>query len=324
MTRRTPALRPLPPGGCIGLISPSGAIHDPAITPESVAHKLRAAGYRVKLGASVGARYGYLAGTDALRAQDLHAMFADPEVDAVWCARGGYGATRLLTRIDWDLLRAHPKLLIGYSDVTALHLAIHRLCGYPTLHAPMPALDSFSPEADPFAWEAAFHALRCAEPLGTLRLPDGAARPTGHPGASASTAEGLLVGGNLSLVASLCGTPYLPDMRGKILFLEDVGEKTYALDRMLTQLRLAGLFADCAAVVLGDYTNCPVEHPDFGLTLAEIVRDVVLPCGKPVLTGLPAGHCSPTLTLPLGIPCRVDTQQGTLSFPVPLWQPYAV
>jgi len=141
-------------------------------------------------------------------------------------------------------------------------------------------------------------------------LPPGEPAPAClHPG----VAEGELTGGNLSLIAALCGTPFLPDMRGKVLFIEEIREYTYAVDRMLTHLKLAGVFDACAAVVFGGFTRCEPEYPAFGHTLEQVLAEVMIPCGKPAITGLPCGHRCPTLTLPLGVRCRVDADAGSLT-----------
>ena len=300
-------IRALRPGDRIGLIGPSGAIRDPAMTPRALAARVEALGFEPVLGQSVGAAHGYLSGSDALRLDDLHRMFADDSIGAVHCVRGGYGTPRLLDRIDYALLRAHPKPLIGFSDVTGLHLAIHAQCGFPTLHGPMVSSDAL---VDPFSRAELLRALLCPNPSGTLPLPPGEPAPACLcPG----VAEGTLIGGNLSLIAALCGTRFLPDMRGKVLFIEEIREYTYAVDRMLTHLRLAGVFDACAAVVFGGFTRCEPEYPNFGLTLEQVLAETVAPCGKPAITGLLCGHRCPTLTLPLGVRCRVDADRGTLT-----------
>ncbi len=314
MSGQAQKLRRLMPGDRIGLIAPSGATREPEFPPAALAARVAELGYEPVLGSSVGAKHGYLSGDDALRLADVHRMFADDSIAAVYCTRGGYGVPRLLDRIDFALLRAHPKLFLGYSDITALHLAIHARCGFPTLHAPMVCSDAL---VEPFSRAELLRALACAEPMGELPLPCGA------PGLACvcpGVAEGVLIGGNLSLLAALCGTPWMPDMRGKILFIEEIGEKTYAVDRMLTTLRLNGLFEACAGVLFGGFTDCQIEHPDFGLDIGQIIDEVVAPCGKPILCGLPAGHLMPTLTLPMGARCRMDAERGTLSILESIYQ----
>lgn len=294
-------------GDTIGLIAPSGAMRTEGAIERAVAETERM-GFKVKLGASAGKKYGYLSGTDDVRARDINAMFADDEVDAIICIRGGYGAMRILDQLDYELIRKHPKIFVGFSDITALHIALLNRCDLATFHAPMAVNWSGAP-LDDFSRESMYRALMHAEPMGELVNPPEYPKQTVNPG----KAEGLLVGGNLTLIAGSLGTPWEIDAKGCILFIEEVGERTYCVDRLLTQLRLAGKFEDCAGVVFGDFADCPVEYPEFGLTLEEIIRDVVAPCGKPVFTGLRCGHCTPKLTLPFGVKCRMDADECTLT-----------
>lgn len=295
-------------GDTIGLIGVSGAMQ-PSTKDRvlAAAKKVEDLGFRVKLDESVGQVYGYLSGTDEMRAGAINRMFADESVDGIWCVRGGYGVSRLLDRLDYDMIRANPKALIGYSDVTALHVQLQTRCSMVSFHGPMPSTDKLSPEL-PTAlslMDAITH-----KPLGRVINIDG----SDLFGFNGGSAQGAFVGGNLSLVSQLCGTPYALDVKDKILFLEDIGEKTYALDRMFTQLRHAGYFDDCAGIVLGAFTDCTSEYEDYAFTLEEILSDVVIPCGKPILTGLQAGHITPKLTLPLGADCRIDTEHRSLTF----------
>ena len=295
-------------GDTIGLIGPSGAVREAGAVDQAIEY-MKSLGFQVKVGESAHAKYGYLSGTDEMRARDINSMFADDEVDAIVCTRGGYGTMRLLDLLDYDLIRANPKLFVGFSDITALHIAFLEKCGLATIHGPMAAR---WPAEFPggFVQDAFYRTVMRDEPLGELHnAPGYHERRTVNPG----SAEGMLVGGNLMLITSLLGTPYELDTKGKILFIEEIGERTYCVDRMLTQLRLAGKFDDCAGIVFGDFCDCPVEYPEFGLTLEEVIRDIVAPCGKPVFTGLQCGHCTPKLTLPLGVRCRMDADRCSLT-----------
>lgn len=297
----------LKPGDTIGFIAPSGAVRTEGAIERAVAEAERA-GFRVKLGESCGQKYGYLSGTDEVRACDVNRMFLDDEVDAIMCVRGGYGTTRMLDLLDYEAIAAHPKIFMGFSDITAMHIAMLQKAELATFHGPM-ATSDWTEEMHPFSFASMMRAIGTAEPMGALQnAPDYHARRMVNPGC----AEGQLVGGNLTLIASLLGTPYELDTKGRILFIEEIGEHTYCVDRLLTQLRLAGKFEDCAGVVFGDFNNCEIEYPQFGLTIEEIIRDVVAPCGKPVFTGLQSGHCTPKLTLPLGVRCRMDANTCTL------------
>lgn len=299
--------RPLRRGDTIGLVGVSGAIHEPETRFEKMLETIDALGYRVIVADSCREEYGYLSGTDASRAKGLNQMFRDDRVDAVVCMRGGYGVTRMLDRVDFDVIRANPKLLLGYSDITALHTAIHEKVGMVTMHGPMP--DASWMELDDFSRRSMLRALSSTEPLGTLYNPEGMAPRCIVPG----RCEGRLVGGNLSLIAALCGTPYQLNPEGKVLLLEDVGEYVYRLDSMLTQLRLAGMFEKCAGVVLGGFTRCTEEYERYALSLEDVIRDVVVPAGKPVLANLSIGHTPVKITVPLGVHCAVDAEAGTLT-----------
>ena len=299
--------KPLRRGDTIGLVGISGAIHEPETRFERMLEAIDALGYKVILGESCREQYGYLSGTDASRANCLNRMFRDERVDAVVCMRGGYGVTRMLDRVDFDVIRANPKILLGYSDITALHTAIHGKAGVVTIHGPMP--DRGWMEFDDFSRQSMLRALTSTEPLGTLFNPEGMAPQCFAPG----RCEGRLVGGNLSLIAALCGTPYQLDTEGKVLLLEDVGEHIYRLDGMLTQLRHAGLFEKCVGVVLGGFTKCTEEYVDYALHLDDVIRDIIVPAGKPVLGNLSIGHTPVKITVPLGVNCAVDAEDGTLT-----------
>lgn len=297
----------LRPGDTIGLVGPSGAIRTDDGLERSV-KLLEEMGYKVKVGESAGARYGYLSGTDEVRARDLNAMFMDDDVDAIVCTRGGYGTPRILDRLDFDAARKHPKLFLGYSDITALLIAYGKYADLVTFHGPMPSscmVNGF----DEYSQARFLRAISSTEPLDEMR--NCACQKLTCLNEGVVTAP--MVGGNLSLVEELLGTPYELDCRGKILFLEDVGERTYRLDGMLNHLRLAGKFEDCAGIVLGDFTNCTMEYANFSFTLDEILRDIVLPCGKPVLSGLCAGHGPHKQTLPMGINYELNATECRLT-----------
>ena len=301
--------RKLKKGDTIGLVGPSGAIRVEGALARGVA-ELERMGYRVKLGESCEQVYGYLSGTDEVRARDVNNMFLDDEVDAIFCTRGGYGTTRMLDLLDYDAIARHPKIFMGLSDITAMHVAMLERSGLATFHGPMALSDWADGETHAFTRLSMERALCSAEPVGELiNAPGYHERKTVNPG----VAEGMLVGGNLMLITSLLGTPYELDTRGRILFIEEIGEKTYCIDRMLTQLRLAGKLDECAGIVFGDFRNCPVEYEHFGLTIEEIIRDIAAPCGKPIFTGLQSGHCIPKLTLPFGVRARMDAVACTLT-----------
>ncbi len=294
--------RALEKGMTIALTAPSGAVRE-----KETAERYRAfweeKGYRVTVRKSCSNRYGYLSGSDRERAEDLQECFMDDEIDAIFCVYGGYGAARVLPLLDYKSIRSHSKIFAGFSDVTAYHSAIFRHSGLVTFHAPNADLSSRKS-----GWEFSLDSmLDCLTCRGKRKL----INPEGMPlcTANGGKAEGISCGGNLSLIAHSIGTGYEPEFEGRILFLEDVGEQNYSVDRMLTQLRLAGVFDRCAGIVFGMFSACRNAYPDFGLTLEQIINDVVLPCGKPVLTGLCFGHQQPSLTFPLGVKVMLDADQ---------------
>jgi muramoyltetrapeptide carboxypeptidase len=310
-------LRPrrLAPGQTIGLVAPSSAPNEPERVRFAV-ETVESLGFKVRPGAHLYDRHGYLAGSDAGRADDLNAMFADDGIDAIWCVRGGYGAMRLLPALDYALIQRKPKALIGFSDITALHMAIQRHAGLVTFHGPV-AWRALTP----YTLDGLKRALWTAE----APAPLGAAPPferregrvewdnrvsTLVPG----KARGRLLGGNLCLMAHLCGTPYLPDLRGSILFLEDVEEAYYRIDRMLTQLWLSGALAGVAGVVFGKFTDC-VPSPSFlqNRPLEDILAERCRALGIPAISGLMIGHIDDQATLPVGCLAELDADAGTLT-----------
>jgi muramoyltetrapeptide carboxypeptidase len=304
--------RALKSGDTVGLIAPSSYIFDTWRIDE-VAPRLAALGLKAKLGANVRARRGYLAGTEEQRLADLHAMFADPEVAAVFCLGGGYGTERLLDRIDYGLVRKNPKIFLGYSDITALHLAFGKFARLVTFHGPvaMAALPAWT-------LEGFKKALFTPAPIGLVDNPPEAdplapefPRHTVSPG----KARGQTVGGNLTLVSTTMGTPWEIDTKGKILLLEDTGEAPYRIDRMLVQLALAGKLSDAAGVVWGTCTDCAPSNSSFeiNLSMSELLDDILGGIGRPVLAGLVFGHSREKATIPLGVEAELDATAKTFA-----------
>jgi len=269
---------------------------------------LRARGFRVLLGEHAGDRRGHLAGEDRDRAADLHAMFVREDVDAVLCARGGSGSIRLLPHLDWDLLAAHPRVFLGYSDVTILQLALLRRCRQPSFFAPMVTPD-FAREPSAACVEL-LRRLACEPlPAGELADPRASAAVTLAPGA----AEGPLVGGTLSLVTATLGTPFEIDTDGAVLFLEDVHESPARVERCLAQLLLAGKLERAAGFLLGAFSwEAPEEERARYLKTEEVLADFLLPLGRPALLGWPFGHVPDPVTLPMGIRVRLDAGRKSL------------
>lgn len=293
----SPLLPTLPLGALVGVIAPAGPA--PAEAVARIPATLEAMGYRARLYPSCHARKGFLSGEDDLRARDLEAAFVDPEIAAVFSVRGGYGSGRILDRVSWPRLLAQAKPFVGYSDLTALHAQFTN-AGRIVFHGPMLASDLVDSPIPPA--KLGFDILREGLRAGTRWTP---ARETAlfhHPGA----AEGPVVGGNLSLIASLVGTPYALKVRGALLFLEEVGEAPYRVDRLLQQLRHAGVLAEANGFLLGRFSGA--DSP------AEVLADYLAPLGRPVLSGWPAGHGPGAQVLPLGTPVALDASAGTLTF----------
>jgi len=307
-------LRPrvLKPGNTVGVIAPSTAVFDPD-TLAAAERTMRHFSLKPKWGNYIRQRSEYRASVRE-RVEDLHSMFRDPAIDAVFAIRGGYGSEHLLDSIDYDLIRAHPKVFLGYSDITALHLAIQKKAGLVTFHGPV-VLSGFTGFTQSYFRKALFE----TKPIGLVVNPaeDSDLRPrhtlrTVRPG----TARGRLIGGNLTLISTTLGTPYEIDTRGRILFIEDVGEEPYRIDRMLTQLRLAGKLDAAAGVIWGECEDC--RPNDFKastasiFTLGEVVDNILGDLKIPVLAGLAIGHTSDQVTLPEGVMATLDATKQEL------------
>lgn len=270
--------------------------------------ELERLGFRVKHRSDILDKARYTAGSDRRRAQELMEAFADPEVKAVWAARGGYGVMRILNLLDENLLRANPKIFIGYSDMTALHLYLYQRFGLVSFHGPMAAKD-LAGGTEHYDRETLLAAITEAKPMGEIRS---AHTEILHRG-SGQPVRGRLLGGCLSLITAMMGTPDELDTRGTILFLEDTGTRPYAIDRMLQQLRLAGKFDEVRGIVFGEMLDC-VQHAEQGYSIQDVLAECTADLKVPVIFGLPSGH-SPigNLTLPLGVMATLDARRGVLS-----------
>lgn len=306
--------RALRSGDTIGLITPSTYVSDPdrlALAERTV----RYFGLKPKWGKNVRKQSGYLGGSVAERVDDLHAMFRDPEVSGIFAIRGGYGSEQLLDHIDYALIRSNPKIFLGYSDITALHIAINKKAGLITFHGPV-VLSQFTEYTQKYFRKALFETT----PIGTITNPpeSNTLRPahalrTVRPG----RASGSLIGGNLTLISTTMGTPYEIETKGRILFIEDVGEEPYRIDRMLTQLRLAGKLDAASGIIWGECADC---HPsDYKasfqstFSLGEIVDNILGDLKIPVLSGLTIGHTDDQVTLPEGGMATLDADKQELT-----------
>lgn len=304
--------RVLQPGDTVGVVAPASPPLDPEAVPRGIA-ALEEMGLRVRLGRHTLDRDGYLAGGDRERAADLMEMFLDPAVRAVFSLRGGYGSGRILPLLDFAAIRCNPKIFVGYSDITALHLAIHRLAGLVTFHGPMVAAD-LGGGLSAYSAGHLRRALFEPAPLGAMGKPPDA---PGLVSVRGGRASGRLVGGNLSLVVAGLGTPYAIETEGKILFLEDVGEEPYRIDRMLTHLRHSGRLGEAAGIVFGECAGCETSgaRPAYpgAPDVQEVVTRALAPLGVPALFGLTIGHGTHKATLPLGVRATLDADAAVLT-----------
>jgi len=296
-------------GDVIGIISPSSPVDD-LMKLENSVHYFEKQGYKVEIGKNTGKGNGYLAGTDKERIDDLHKMFLNKKVKMIICLRGGYGAGRLLDKIDYDIIKNNPKIFCGYSDITTLQNAFLKKTGLITFAGPMAGVD-FCNEISPFTEENFWRIVTNNNPV-IVNYPDDEKLCSLRKGLS----TGRLIGGNLSILSSMVGLKYLPDPHGKILMLEDVGEVPYRIDRMLNQMRLSGFLGGVAGIVLGKFEDCEETNPERkAITLSKVMSDYF---GKgfpfPVLFNLSHGHLKNNLTVPLGIKVKVNGNKGSLEF----------
>lgn len=307
-------LRPprLKPGSRVALVAPSG----PVLDREDLARACelcRELGHDPVVGANAHRRYGYLAGTDAERIADLNTALRDEAIDAVWCVRGGYGLTRILDQVDFASVERRPKAVVGFSDVSALLLAATQATGMVTFHAPTARQPMTA-----FSRRHFTQVLGSAQPagaLGRLDPPAGVLAPRTPRIVTirGGVAEGPLIGGNLSLIQVLIGTRWLPEMDGALLFLEDVGEDLYRVDRALSHLRLAGILGRLAGVIVGQFTEMELGTRDGALPFAEVLEHYIAPLGIPAAYGFPIGHVDEQWTVPIGVRGRLDADIGQVN-----------
>jgi muramoyltetrapeptide carboxypeptidase len=308
----TPAVikpKKLSAGDTVGLVLPASAAFE-ADEIQFAKEQMEALGFKVVIGNHAFDKWGYFAGRDRDRADDINTMFADESVNGVVCYTGGWGSPRALPYLDYDLIKRKPKVLIGYSDITALLNAVHKRTGLITFHGPVGASTY-----DPFTLENFRKVVMTAEPAGLLPTPSKKPnelvdRTNRILKLTSGKATGPLIGGNLTMIATLMGTPFQPDTTGAILFLEDVHEEPYRIDRMLTTLALGGMFDKCAGIVFGRCSDCGVKGPSF--SLEEILRDRFGSLPVPAISGLSFGHIEQKLVLPIGARATLDADAGTL------------
>ena len=288
----------LAPGARVALVAPAGPLIKPEELPRAQ-ENARAFGWEPIVMPHATDRVGYLAGRDRDRLDDINHALRDPKIDALWCLRGGYGLIRILPGIDYDALDRAPKAIIGYSDISALHAAVQRKCRLISYHGPTARETMTDFSRDSFARAVVDQRDSCGV------APKAREIAHGH-------AEGRLVGGNLAVLASLCGTPFAPDLTGGILILEDINEPVYRIDRMLEQMMLSGALSGCKAIVFGECVKCP-EDSSGGLPLDALLDEIAEELGVPCMAGIPVGHIDEQWTIPLGATGVLDTHERRLT-----------
>ena len=310
MPTKPPRLRH---GDTLGIIAPASAPPNPANIDLGLA-AVEKLGFRVVPAPNLRKRWGFLAGSDQERAGDLMQMFADPNISGILCFRGGYGSARLLPLLDFDLIRANPKVFVGYSDITSIHCALLAKADLVSFHGPMLNSELLKPNPSPFTQESLFKVVMRPEPAGSLCGHTVSKRARTIVGGRAS---GPLVGGNLSILCASLGTPFQPSFKGALLFIEELNEEPYRFDRMLTQLLNAGLLQQVAGVAIGTNKRCrdpkASRCSEFRQTVEDVFRDRLVPLGVPVVIGLPFGHIRATATLPIGVNAILDADNRNLS-----------
>jgi len=293
----------LGPGSRIGIVAPSAPV-DPRKWFEDGVNHLKNLGLKTKKAKGLMRRKSYLAGDDSVRASQINDMFTDKSIDGIICARGGSGVPRILDQIDYDVIRKNPKALIGYSDVTALSLAMWKKCKLVTFSGSMVARGWDTPQT---GMVESFISV-----LGGFDVPEWEFKASEFKIYSKGKARGRLLGGNLTVLCNMLGTPYIPDFKGAILFIEDIGEEPEKLDRMFAQLRLSGILQRVAAVLLGDFSSCVRKKDKAGKELQFVLNDYFKSLGVPVVGKIPFGHIDDVITIPYGVRAEVDTSKRTL------------
>ncbi len=308
MTMNKP--RRLKKGDLVAITAPSGAIRDLETVPR-YKRFFEERGYHVIVGQNCLTHTGYLSADDRTRADEINAFFRNDEVKAIFCARGGYGAARMLQYLDYEQIKKNPKVFFGFSDVTAIHTALNRYASLVTFHGPNGNVSSGKPFCDESA-QKMFSAVTGNEPIILSAFSEQKAQCL-----RGGIASGISCGGNLSLVAHSLGTAYEPEFDGRILFLEDVNEEPYAIDRMLTHLKQYGVFRRVSGVVFGYFTHCVNPNPEYGFDLRQSMLEAVAETDIPVMADMPFGHEHPTLTIPMGMQCVLDANRETVIFDGP-------
>lgn len=296
--------RALKKGDTIYIVAPASPTEKEKI--EQVKNAVENLGFNVIIGESCVEEFAYLSGKDEVRARDLNKAFKDNNVHGIFCMRGGYGTPRILDMLDYDTIKNNPKVFNGFSDITSLHVAINQKSNLVTFHGPMVASNMLE-DFDDFTKESFMRTITFNEGF-KIENP----RKKEIETLVGGKAEGEIIGGNLTLIVTSLGTEYEIDTKGKLLFIEEIGEPPYKIDRMLTQLRLANKFKDVAGIIFGDFNNCIPKEGHKSFEIKELICQIVAPCGKPIVYNVKSGHCKPMITLPFGVKTLLDADNGEI------------
>lgn len=304
-------------GDRVAVVAPSSATDLKSVQNGEL--KIRALGLEPVMFPTCYTNYGHLAATDEKRARDINNAFCDKSINGIICLRGGYGTPRILNMLDYEMISENPKVFVGFSDITALHVAFNQICGLTTFHGPM-ATSNYAKikgervDFEQYTYESLVKNLFSSEPLGIHKNPGEEELKSYCHGSE----EGIIIGGNLTLLTACMGTKYEVDTRDKILFIEEVNEPVYKIDRMLTTLALAGKFEQCRGVILGTFVGCEREKKayegGFDLPLEEVIENTIVPFGKPIIHNFKAGHSFPQPTLPFGTRVQINADLKQVVF----------
>lgn len=303
--------KPLKKGDTVGIIAPSSAILQSNIP--KVENYIKDMGLKPVFFPSCFERHGHLSGKDDIRAKDVNDAFKNPDIKGIFCLRGGYGTPRLLNMLDYESIKKNPKIFLGYSDITGLHIVLNTICNMVTYHGPTAFAEALFDKKDSYSSSIIEHLLFSDEPLGQYIPPSEEELEIIVEG----TCSGEIVGGNLSLLTAALGSKYEIDTKGKIIFIEEVNELNYIIDRMLTSLDLAGKFEDCNGIILGTWNGCRPEHGQQGkidLPLSDVFKEIMGKYNKVLINNFRAGHVYPQFTIPLGTTVEVDTSKKSIIF----------
>ena len=301
-------IKRLEKGDTIGIIAPAFCSSNPPSSYQYMIDYLEKRGYKVKLGKSYGQKLGYLSGNDEVRARDINEMFLDKDVKAIICMRGGYGCSRIVDKLDYEMIKKNPKILSGYSDITVLLNAIYKKCDFPTWHGLISCYLG-DEKKDQRSIDDFRTAMTCNQKDRVLKNPDDNAVTL-----VGGTIEGVLVGGNLSLLATISGSPYEVDFTDKIVFIEEVGEEPYQIDRYLSCLRLRGTLEKARGFVFGYFTSCdPSESRKNDQSTFDIIKDYFVHLNKPIIYNFACGHQDPFISLPIGAKVKMDADKKTIT-----------